>query len=147
VNCPALDEISCQSLSSICRTNYCPACRGAQTFAGCTYQGDPPPQCPMVRCTTPIPCSQVMTRDGCDQRTDCHSVLSDASELCDCSTPDCCVGFIRCADGDKAMCLPPPVACKSVAPYCGPGFALSYTDTCYDGCVVVKDCDQLPPPG
>ena len=76
LNCSFLDEATCQSRSSVCRTDYCPTCGGAQTFAGCAFMDAPPPMCIAPPCPPPLPCAQETTRDACDRRTDCHSVPS-----------------------------------------------------------------------
>jgi hypothetical protein len=144
LNCPSLDETTCRSRSPICRTDYCPTCGGAQTFAGCAFADAPPPMCVAPPCP-PLSCAQETTRDACDRRTDCHSVLFDGSTLCKCASPDCCISFVACADGGKAVCTTgQPLMCTKVAPYCGPGYTVSYVDRCYEGCVAAKECDPLP---
>jgi hypothetical protein len=48
---------------------------------------------------------------------------------------------VRCADGDKVDCQGKNVGCDAMTPYCpSPLFVNSYTDTCYEGCVVPEDC-------
>jgi len=139
INCSALDEVTCQARSSVCRTDYCSIC-GMRQFAGCAFNGDPPPLCQQPPCIA-LPCSTVTTADACEQRPDCHAVFTDDYELCDCVASPCnCILFASCAEGTKARCTPPAGICKRVAPYCGPGYALAYTDSCFEGCVLAKSC-------
>jgi hypothetical protein len=52
----------------------------------------------------------------------------------------CCASFSRCSDGGKASCMGAPV-CQIATPYCeGPAYVLSYTVSCYEGCVRPSEC-------
>jgi hypothetical protein len=89
-----------------------------------------------------LPCSQVTNLSDCSVRPDCHAVWQDPG-TCGCAEPGCCAKFSFCADGDKAVCTGTPT-CRSAAPHCEGSFAVSYTATCYEGCVDKADCDALP---
>jgi hypothetical protein len=80
----------------------------------------------------------VTTLDQCEARLDCHSVFVDP-RTCSCALAGCCEHFNRCADGDKAKCSGMPT-CTIATPFCEGDFVVSYTDTCYEGCVQKKDC-------
>jgi hypothetical protein len=147
LDCGTLDEITCHKPSSTCRPDYCTDCSdGSRRFVKCSQVGSPAPVCPMPMCML-LPCAQVKTRDDCDRRTDCHSVLMEPSGGCDASAIACAV-FVSCAAGDRARCVPPSPICHSIAPRCGPGLAISYTYDCYEGCVNAIDCAEsmTPPP-
>ena len=94
-------------------------------------------------------CAQLATQTACDVRSDCHSVFLDQGN-CECSAVGCCTRFDRCADGGKANCMGPAL-CKSLTPKCeGPNYVLSYTGSCYEGCVhpsacPTPTCPQAPP--
>lgn len=94
-------------------------------------------------------CSQLATQAACDVRSDCHSVFVDPGN-CACLAVGCCTRFDRCADGGKANCMGPAL-CKSATPYCeSPSYVLSYTGSCYEGCVRPSECPtptcpQAPP--
>ena len=96
-----------------------------------------PLPCPAVAC--PIACSQVTTLADCDARADCHSVFVD-SQNCRCAALGCCAQFQRCVAGDKALCASPALTCKVAQPYCEGPYVLSYTASCYEGCVKSTDC-------
>jgi hypothetical protein len=82
----------------------------------------------------------VTTKDACEARTDCHSVFMDPHN-CDCAALGCCAQFSRCANGDTAMCKAPTgLACGAATPYCEGPYVVSYTATCFEGCVQSKDC-------
>jgi len=86
----------------------------------------------------PAPCSAATTLDACEARTDCHSVFQDPG-TCGCASAGCCEHFLRCADGDKAMCTGTPL-CKIGTPLCDGPYVVAYTATCYEGCVKQTDC-------
>ena len=132
--CQGLAEAQCLATTS-CRADYCAGCQ-AKVFAGCSRPVDPPPSCPAIKCVAP--CSSVTTLSDCEARTDCHSVFMDPG-TCGCGAPGCCAHFSSCADGDKANCKGPAL-CRAATPFCELPFVVSYTGTCYEGCVNMKDC-------
>ena len=130
------DEASCTARPD-CRVNTCPGCNGASFFTGCSLPTGQPGACPAIAC--PAPCSIATTQASCDVRPDCHSVFVDPG-TCGCASVGCCARFSQCADG-KAVCAPPSITCKVVKPYCeGPAYVLSYTGSCYEGCVPAAAC-------
>jgi hypothetical protein len=94
--------------------------------------------CPAVACTD---CASLTTLEACEASTSCHSVFVDPG-TCDCAAIGCCARFSRCANGDKALCTEPStIACDMVTPHCeDPAYVVSYTPSCYEGCVKSKDC-------
>ncbi len=72
-------------------------------------------------------CSSLTTRDACDARPDCHSVFQDRG-VCGCA-----------ADGGKARCSG-MIQCGVAPPNCEGPYVVSYTDTCYEGCVLSPEC-------
>ena len=46
----------------------------------------------------------------------------------------------RCVEGDKATCVSPALTCKIAQPHCEGDYVLSYTASCYEGCVKSTDC-------
>jgi len=83
-------------------------------------------------------CSSLTTRDACDARPDCHSVFQDRG-VCGCAPAGCCTAFSRCADGGKARCSG-MIQCGVAPPNCEGPYVVSYTDTCYEGCVLSPEC-------
>ncbi len=83
-------------------------------------------------------CSSLTTRDACDARSDCHSVFQDRGN-CGCAPAGCCTAFSRCADGGKARCSG-TIKCVVAPPSCEGPYVVSYTDTCYEGCVLSTEC-------
>jgi len=83
-------------------------------------------------------CSSLTTRDTCDARTDCHSVFQDPG-ACGCAPAGCCTFFSRCADGGKARCSG-TIKCAVHEPICEGLYVISYTDVCYEGCVLSSEC-------
>jgi hypothetical protein len=135
--CAGLGETACAAHSECMAQRTCPACDGTTTFVACVPVGSSVAPCPPVSC--PLACSSITDLATCDQRTDCHAVFADYSTVCDCATPGCCSSFLRCADGDRATCKGMPL-CKSVAPTCAGPYVVSYTATCYEGCVRATEC-------
>jgi hypothetical protein len=135
--CSILDQASCQQRTD-CTARVCPNCNGGSDFIGCSTLTDAILPCPGVAC--PVPCTQVTTRDACEARSDCHSVFVDP-HTCACAALGCCAQFSRCADGDKATCKAPTgLACGAATPYCESPYVVSYTATCFEGCVQQTDC-------
>jgi hypothetical protein len=132
--CDSLGEAACAARSD-CRVDTCAACQG-KTFAGCSDPNDPPPLCPAIAC--PASCATVTTLSECEARADCHSVFVDPG-TCGCAPLGCCARFNRCADGNTASCNGNP-SCDIVTPHCEGPYVVSYTATCYEGCVQAKDC-------
>jgi hypothetical protein len=83
-------------------------------------------------------CSQISIQSGCDLRADCHSVFTSGGG-CSCDGGSCCMQFSRCADGKAADCAGPAL-CKSMSPDCPAPYAVSYTGSCYEGCVRQSAC-------
>ena len=92
---------------------------------------------------TGVACADVTTQAVCDTRSDCHSVFEDPHN-CACAALGCCARFARCADGDRARCTNPGVACERVMPYCEQPYVVSYTGTCYEGCARATECMPVP---
>jgi hypothetical protein len=141
IACPApcsslTDEAACTARSD-CHANTCPGCNGTTFFTGCSLATDQAGGCPAIAC--PAACSTMTTEESCDARPDCHSVFVDPG-TCRCATIGCCARFSRCADG-KAVCTSSQVACEIVTPHCeAPAFVVSYTTSCYEGCVRAAAC-------
>jgi hypothetical protein len=51
----------------------------------------------------------------------------------------CCMKFSRCADG-AANCKGGNIACTIATPHCEAPYVLSYTQSCYEGCVRATEC-------
>jgi hypothetical protein len=83
-------------------------------------------------------CGQAATQAECDSRSDCHSVFLPGT-TCACAPAGCCMQFNRCADGGHANCSG-PVACLAPQPACVAPYALSYTNVCFEGCVLQSEC-------
>ena len=131
----------------------CPGCAPAQPFCAAV--------CPAMPCTAPdageadgwpakdaatseagaSSCSQQTTETACQGQSACHAVYVD-SGTCGCASPGCCARFSRCADGANATCTQPSsFACTTAQPYCeSPMFKLSYSGSCYEGCVLADEC-------
>ena len=90
-----------------------------------------------------VSCAAVTTQVACDARSDCHSVFEDPHN-CACAALGCCARFARCANGDRAQCTNPGIECERVTPYCELPYVVSYTGTCYEGCVRSTDCMPVP---
>jgi hypothetical protein len=86
----------------------------------------------------PRKCSELATQAACDIRADCHPVFKSSLD-CARATPGCCTTFSKCADGAKADCAGPAL-CEMAPPYCEGPYAIAYTNSCYEGCVVQSDC-------
>lgn len=134
VACSALTETMCLARTD-CRADYCPGCQ-AKSFVKCSLPNDPQPQCPAIKCVAP--CSSVTTLADCEARSDCHSVFFDPG-TCGCAAAGCCAHFQKCVDGDKAACAG-TVACTIVKPYCELPYVVSFSGSCYEGCVKQTDC-------
>jgi len=103
-------------------------------------------QCTMGKCEGATDCSIYVTQDVCDGSSECHSVFVDPGD-CNCTGIGCCARFSHCADGDLADCNGANVSCEIVTPHCeDPAYVVSYTGTCYEGCVVPSDCAPLSAP-
>jgi hypothetical protein len=136
VACSALNETMCLARTD-CRTDYCTGCQAdAKTFAKCAQPTDPYGPCPTNACLAP--CSSLTTLDACGARLDCHSVFFDPG-TCGCAVAGCCAHFQKCVDGGKAACTG-MVACTIVKPYCELPYVVSYSGSCYEGCVKQTDC-------
>lgn len=134
--CPGLDEATCKAHTE-CRVDTCPGCNGASSFTRCAALNDPPSLCPAILC--PVACAEAGTKDACEARPDCHSVFVDGRN-CACAALGCCARFSRCADGGAAACKAPVITCDAATPYCEGPFVVSYSGSCYEGCVQATDC-------
>jgi hypothetical protein len=119
---------------------WCPGCTpgtGSCFAGGCPASACPPPDAG----TNDAPsgsCDQVTTQAACDSRSDCHSVFVDPG-TCGCALAGCCAHFNRCAGGGHADCSGPAL-CKMAQPFCEAPYVLSYTGSCYEGCVHQSAC-------
>ena len=95
--------------------------------------------------TPPVACTQLTTQAACDDRTDCHAVYVDPG-TCGCASPGCCAKFSRCAEGGRATCdAEAQVSCDRATPFCESPYVISYTDNCYEGCVLKTSCAGVDP--
>jgi hypothetical protein len=83
-------------------------------------------------------CDTVTTQAACDNRSDCHSVFVDPNN-CKCATAGCCAQFNSCANGGRANC-DGQVVCGAKTPYCAGPYVVSFTSTCFEGCVLQSEC-------
>jgi hypothetical protein len=137
--CGWLNDPQTCAVSGRCAVATCPGCNGLVTFAGCTDPGNMAPSCdPAPICVHP--CNQINTADGCSLNTTCHPVFWD-NQPCSCPTQDCCTHFAFCAPNARAQCIPPPLLCTQPPPVCESGYQVSYSGTCYEGCVKTTECN------
>jgi hypothetical protein len=126
----------------VCTTVPCASPDASCTDGSC---GPPDAHLPPVDAGTPeagtLTCAQITTQATCQARSDCHAVFADPN-TCGCLALGCCTRFSRCADGGKAVCTPPAsLACTIATPFCAtPAYVLSYTASCYEGCVLPAEC-------
>ncbi len=112
--------------------NNCGACGNACGSGVCTAG----------QCEGGSDCATITTRDECEASSQCHSVFVDPG-TCGCASVGCCAKFSRCANGDLADCKGANVSCEIVTPFCEePAYVVSYTGSCYEGCVDPKDCAE-----
>jgi hypothetical protein len=117
-----------------CRASYCQNCAGQAVFSSCTPLNGPPPTCPPIVC-----CSHLTDATACRAAVSCHPVF-ESIDPTTCTTADC-NHFAFCADGRRARCVDPGIVCGRVQPYCDPlVYVISYTETCYEGCVEPAEC-------
>jgi hypothetical protein len=136
--CRELSEAVCPSVPG-CAPSYCPACPG-QYFTGCGATDTTPAPCPITSC--PPPCASETTLAGCETHAGCHAVFA-VQGACSCPTLACCTNFSRCADGARAICKKGDgVTCRVATPSCEEPYVVSYTDTCYEGCVLGNFCAE-----
>jgi hypothetical protein len=138
VLCSSLAEATCR-MNLACRAETCPDCRGTAAFVQCSAATAAPITCRPAAPCPPAPCPELTTLDECEARADCHSVFVDPGN-CDCLALGCCARFARCAPGATALCKDPGVGCEVVTPFCEGPYMVSYTATCYEGCVQQRDC-------
>jgi len=136
-SCSSLDEASCRTRTD-CRVDACPDCNGGSGFVRCATLIDPPIGCPAIACPRPT-CAQLTAKDACAARSDCHSVYVDDG-VCGCASVGCCARWSRCADGAAALCKSPSILCDVVTPHCEGPYVVSYSGSCYEGCVLATDC-------
>jgi hypothetical protein len=120
-DCSTLDETSCKT-SGECWPQYCPDCKGGQTFTGCAVRGSGgacPPSCPQ-----PSSCDTLGEKE-CQVRSDCHP-----GYCADCSGTQ---KFTLCVGPNEAVACPgyncpaQPASCAGVdlpgcnaRPWCTP---------------------------
>jgi hypothetical protein len=128
-----MTQDQCQAAPG-CAVALCANCVGVQSFFACYEQNQSPPACGPPMCPA---CDTYQDDMTCEGSGYCHSVfVSEAPPAC---VRDC-TRFARCADGPKAMCAGMP-GCAQPSPYCEPGVVVvSYTQTCYEGCVRPAEC-------
>jgi len=109
---------------------WCPGCTAGTGFCSAV--------CPGEACNV---CDTLTTREACDASAECHSVFVDPN-TCGCASKGCCAKFSRCVRGKQALCTPPAtLGCEAPTPFCdSPAYVVSYTATCYEGCVAPADC-------
>jgi hypothetical protein len=114
---------------------WCPGCTPGTGQCGVACTGE--------AC---FPCSELATFEECEARPECHSVFHDPG-TCGCATVGCCAEFTRCADGAEANCRDREVLCDGATPFCdNPAYVISYSSSCYEGCVDPKDCAPVECP-
>jgi hypothetical protein len=124
------------SCGAACTGVVCPVLDAGCTGSSCALDAARVDAAPS---DTPLAaCSQVATEADCNLRGDCHSVFVDPG-TCGCAGAGCCAHFDHCADGKTANCTGPAL-CKLATPFCEAPFVLSYTGTCYEGCVRQGEC-------
>jgi hypothetical protein len=133
-SCTGRGEQGCLDRGTSCRADYCPNCQGGHDFISCANPSDPQIGCGL---DCPAPCNLLADAASCNARTDCHAVFQPAG-ACGCAGAGCCIHFDHCADG-QAQCNGQP-ACTIPSPICDGPYAVSYTNTCYEGCVLATEC-------
>ena len=113
-----------------------PTATAAAVSSNALPPNDPPIGCPAILC--PAPCAQVTTKDACEARR--LSLVFVDDRACGCAARSAAARFSRCADGGSAVCKPPAILCDAVAPHCEGPYVISYTASCYEGCVQSTDC-------
>jgi hypothetical protein len=116
---------------------WCPGCTPGTGM--CYAGGCPGGACPPPDGGSTARCADATTLDACDARSDCHAVFHDPRN-CRCDALGCCARFVRCADGDRALCGAVPVLCDGPTPHCEGPYVISYTSSCYEGCVRATEC-------
>ena len=119
---------------------WCPGCTagtGSCLTGGCPGSACPPPDAGAADAPAGT-CDTLTTRAACDNRSDCHSVFLDPNN-CMCSSAGCCAQFNSCANGGRANC-DGQVSCGAKTPYCAGPYVVSYTSTCFEGCVLQSEC-------
>jgi len=114
---------------------WCPGCRIDE---GSCVSGA---VCPALPCFS---CSAAVDEADCNTFTGCHAVYQDPHD-CRCDTLGCCAQYVSCEVGATVDCEGANVECDSLTPYCeNPAFVVSYTPTCYEGCVKPEVCATAP---
>ena len=119
---------------------WCPGCTPGTGSCGQVCTGAP---CPVGDAaavdTSTGACSSLTTQADCQARSDCHAVFYDPG-TCGCALSGCCAHFSFCGDGKPVCGAPSTLACASATPHCESPYMVSYTLTCYEGCVLKTDC-------
>jgi hypothetical protein len=131
--CMGLQEQMCLTTHG-CEAHYCMGCNST-FFSGCTETGAPPPPCPLIVC--PV-CTAHADETSCRADSNCHPVFADQTP-CTCSPVGCCMHYSFCAEGRPALCMGTPT-CGQAPPLCEGNYQISYTQTCYEGCVTPDEC-------
>lgn len=131
---------------------WCPGCTPGEGSCGvaCTGMVCPAPDAAVAEDAafsdsatadaSTVACSQLTLQTDCEIRADCHAVFVDPG-TCGCFGSGCCAHFDRCADGGKAVCVAPTTfACTIATWFCESPYVISYTDSCYEGCVLGSVC-------
>jgi hypothetical protein len=114
---------------------WCPGCTAGTGQCADTCDGT----CPA--------CSEATELDACEALEGCHAVFEDPN-VCGCAENGCCARFARCAPGEKADCEGRSAECNAATPFCdSPAYVVSYSGSCFEGCVQPKDCGACGPPG
>lgn len=120
-----------------CGWSGCYDCDGNPIVESCSDESSPL-ACPPIDC--PAEC-ETLGENECVANPECHAVFNgDQAELCDCDAPGCCVVFERCAEGAYADCSFREVVCNRLPPTCDGPYVTSYTENCYEGCALIKEC-------
>jgi hypothetical protein len=134
--CASLDEQTCRNTMA-CEPDYCVNCLNTSVFITCIPAGSMPPACPALHCAM---CPLNTAENSCRATGICHPVFLDHPGCAPCASQGCCMAFDHCAESVKAVCTMPANLCTTAAPTCEGNYMLSYTTTCYEGCVTPDEC-------
>lgn len=145
---PTMKFASCHSGLLTCAsqsTNGCPPFAPANCLSGFVvgYANGCPVGCieDSLECGGAESACAGRSEQSCTSVVGCHAVYDDPG-TCDCSTPGCCIQYKTCKAG-PAMCKASDVLCDATPPACGPNYVVSYTSSCYEGCVKPMECAGL----
>jgi hypothetical protein len=139
IPCGQLTTAEACGARSDCAVGGCPDCNGS-TVTLCFKAGEPPPNCPAIRCESP--CAMHTDEQSCSADPKCYAVLSDPG-TCDCAFAGCCMQFNYCEIGPP-QCSPsaaePP--CGSLPWDCGENYDPVFNGACQIGCVHTPICGE-----